>query len=155
MIVFIESGILGILANPNKQGEVIECEEWLYSLLSKGIYVLNSELCDYEIRRSLVLEAKKNPQINGIKNLDELRRMIAFLPITSALLKKASELWAEARIQGIPTADVKSLDVDIIICTQWILLTEEFPGRSIIIATTNVKHLSRFASARNWRNIKF
>ncbi|GAA6619253.1 type II toxin-antitoxin system VapC family toxin [Scytonema sp. NUACC26] len=154
MIVFIDSGILGILANPNKEGEVSECEEWLYGLLSKGIYVLTSELCDYEIRRSLVLEAKKNPQINGIKNLDELRGIITFLPITSTLLKEASVLWAEARIQGVPTADAKSLDVDIIICTQCILLTEEFPGRSIIIATTNIKHLSRFASARNWRNIK-
>lgn len=55
MIVFLDSGVLGILANPNKKGEANDCEEWLYSLLSKGVYVLTSELCNYEVRRSLVL----------------------------------------------------------------------------------------------------
>lgn len=70
------------------------------------------------------------------------------------MLKEAATLWAEARSQGIPTADEKSLDVDIILCAQWKLLTQEFSGRSIIIATTNVKHLNRFAIAEDWRNIK-
>lgn len=154
MIVFIDSGVLGILANPNKQGEASDCEEWLYGLMSKGVYVLTSDLCDYEIRRSLVLEAKKKPSINGIESLNELQEIITFLPITSALLKEAATLWAFARSQGIPTADEKSLDVDIILCAQWKLLTEEFPGRSIVIATTNLKHLSRFAAAKAWRNIK-
>lgn len=55
----------------------------------------------------------------------------------------------------MPTADDKTLDVDIIICTQWQMLQEEFPSRYIVIATTNVKHLSRFASAQTWREIKF
>lgn len=154
MIVFLDSGVLGILANPNKEGEASDCEEWLYGLLSKGVYVLTSDLCDYEVRRGLVLEAKKKPNINGIESLDELQKIITFLPITSAQLRKAATLWAEARSQGIPTADEKSPDVDIILCAQWKLLKEEFPGRSIVIATTNVKHLSRFAVAEAWRNIK-
>ncbi len=29
MIVFIDSGVLGILANPNKFGEAYDCEQWL------------------------------------------------------------------------------------------------------------------------------
>jgi pentatricopeptide repeat protein len=37
MIIFIDSGVLGVLANPRKIGEVHDCEEWLYRLLSRGI----------------------------------------------------------------------------------------------------------------------
>jgi predicted nucleic acid-binding protein len=153
MIVFIDSGVLGILANPRKTGEVSDCEEWLYRLIARGIYVCSSELCDYEIRRSLILTYQKQPQLTGIQNLDELREIITFLPITTELLKKASVLWATARSQGMPTADNKSLDIDMIICSHWQMLQAEFPGRYIAIATTNVKHLSRFTEAKNWRYI--
>ncbi len=51
MIVFIDSGVLGILANPNKNDEVIGCKEWLYRLLSQGVYVCSSEICDFEVTR--------------------------------------------------------------------------------------------------------
>jgi hypothetical protein len=155
MIVFIDSGVLGILANPNKFGEAYDCEQWLYSLLSQGVYICSSEICDFEVRRSLVLALQKKTELNSIQTLDELREIIDFLPISSALLRQAAYLWASARSQGIPTADDKSLDVDIIICTQWRILKEEFPGRYIVIATTNVKHLSRFAEAKVWRDINF
>ncbi len=33
------------------------------------------------------------------------------------------------------------------------MLEEEFPARYIVIATTNVKHLSRFSEAKTWRDI--
>ncbi|MBW4475832.1 MAG: hypothetical protein KME54_02900 [Tolypothrix brevis GSE-NOS-MK-07-07A] len=79
MIVFIDSGVLGILANPNKFGEANDCEQWLYRLLSQGVYVCSSELCDYEVRRSLVLASQKKPELNSIQNLDELREIICFL----------------------------------------------------------------------------
>lgn len=154
MIVFIDSGVLGILTNPHKTDEAIDCEEWFYRLLARGIYVCSSELCDYEIRRSLILTSHKKTRPPSIHSLDELREIIPFLPITSELLKKASILWADARSQGIPTADHKSLDIDIIICSHWQMLKEEFPARYIVIATTNVKHLSRFTEAKTWRNIE-
>jgi hypothetical protein len=155
MIVFIDSGVLGLLGNPNKSGEAYDCEQWLYSLLSQGVYICSSEICDFEVRRSLVLASQKNTEINSIQNLDELREIIDFLPISSALLKQAAYLWASARSQGIPTADDKSLDADMIICTQWQMLKAEFPGRYIVIATTNVKHLSRFSESKVWRDINF
>ncbi len=153
MIVFIDSSILGILANPNKIGEANKCREWLYSLLAKGVYVCSSIICDFEVRRSLILESHRKPHLASIQNLDQLQEIISFLPVTSELLKEASNLWAYAREQGIPTADSNSLDIDIIICSHWQQLKEEFPGRYIVIATTNVKHLSRFAEAKTWINI--
>ncbi|MGL5831907.1 MAG: hypothetical protein ACRC1Z_01595 [Waterburya sp.] len=70
-------------------------------------------------------------------------------------MKKAASLWAEARLEGIPTADDKSLDADIIICAQYKILEQEYPGRYIVIATTNVKHLSRFTEAKEWQEIGF
>ncbi|MGH1394905.1 MAG: hypothetical protein ACRAVC_12885 [Trichormus sp.] len=39
MIVFIDSSVLGILANPNRIGEASDCREWLYKLLSRSAYV--------------------------------------------------------------------------------------------------------------------
>ncbi len=153
MIVFIDSGVLGILANPNRVGEVRDCREWLYRLLAKGIYVCSSQICDFEVRRSMILESQIKPSLNHIPNLDQLQEIISFLPITSELLKIASVLWATARSQGLPTADNKSLDIDMIICSHWRILQEEFPGRYVAIATTNVKHLSRFTEAKRWRDI--
>ncbi len=44
MIVFLDSGVLGILANPNKIGEASDCEQWLLSLLSKGVSILTSDI---------------------------------------------------------------------------------------------------------------
>ena len=122
-------------------------------MLSRGIYVVTSDICDYEVRRSLILESKKKPNINSIESLDELKNIVTFLPLTSQAMLEAAELWAKARNQGIPTAGEKSLDVDVIICAQWQILTEEYPGRYIVIATTNVKHISYFAETKLWQDI--
>lgn len=40
MIVFIDSGVLGLLANPNKLGEASDCEQWLYRLFSQVLNIL-------------------------------------------------------------------------------------------------------------------
>ncbi|AFZ35350.1 hypothetical protein Sta7437_1792 [Stanieria cyanosphaera PCC 7437] len=101
------------------------------------------------------MESQKKSNINSIESLDELKNIVTFLPLTSEVLSKAAELWATATTQEIPTADEKSLDVDIIICTQWQLLTEKYPGRYIAVATTNVKHLSYFTEAKQWQDKVF
>jgi predicted nucleic acid-binding protein len=155
MIVFIDSGILGKLCNPNSSAEVDAIRDWLYSLLAKGIFVVSSDICDYEVRRSLILESLRQPNINSIQDLNDLQDLITFLPLTNEVIKEAANLWAEARIQGMPTADEKSLDADVIICAQYKLLAEQYPGRYVVIATTNVSHLSRFSEAKEWQEIEF
>ena len=155
MIVFIDSGLLGKLCNPNSSAEVDAIRDWLYSLLAKGIFVVSNHICDYEVRRSLVLESLRKPNINSIQDLNNLQDLITFLPLSSEVMKEAANIWAEARIQGMPTADDLSLDVDVIICAQYKLLAEEYPGRYIVIATTNVGHLSRFSEAKEWLDIDF
>lgn len=153
MIVFLDTGVLGLVSSPSNKGDAKECKEWFYRLLARGIYVITSDICEYEVRRSLILASFINTIVQGIENLDELQQVIDFLPLTKDVMKKAAILWAEARSQGISTADEKNIDADIIIAAQWQLLTEEFPGRYIVIATTNVKHLKRFTEAKSWKDI--
>ena len=59
---------------------------------------------------------------------------------------KAAELWAQARNQGRPTADMKALDCDVILAAQALAVNG-------IVATENVGHLSLFVEAKDWREI--
>jgi hypothetical protein len=107
------------------------------------------------VRRSLILESLRKPNIDSIQELDDLENYLTFLPLTNEVMKEAAGIWAKARIQGMPTADEKSLDADVIICAHYQLLAKEYPGRYVVIATTNVSHLSRFAEAKEWLDINF
>jgi hypothetical protein len=64
----------------------------------------------------------------------------------------AAQFWAEARKTGKPTADHNALDADMILAAQAKL--EEINGNQVIVATTNVKHLSLFVDAREWQSIE-
>ena len=155
MIIFIDSGVLGVLSSSQKTDTVSQCQQWFYQLLARGIYVTSSELCDYEVRRSLLLNKLKNPlATQSLNNLDELQEIIEFFPLTNPVMKQAAQLWAETRRQGLPTADVENIDVDVIIGATCQLLQQEYPGQRLIVATTNVKHLARFAEAITWQEIK-
>ena len=141
MIVFIDSGVLGLLTHPKKAGKPADCEDWLYSLLSKGVYVVSSDICDYEVRRSLLLESVKKNSFNSLDNLD------------TEVMLAASQIWVETRKIGKQTADNYNIDVDIIILAHWQLLKKQYPSRYLVIATTNVKHFQGFAEALNWQDI--
>ncbi|MBE9129735.1 MULTISPECIES: type II toxin-antitoxin system VapC family toxin [unclassified Coleofasciculus] len=157
MIVILDSGVLGLLASPiqdaseEEENEIYQCTEWLYSLLSKSVYVVTSEISDYEVRRELI-----RIKSDGIGLLDNLRDVIDFLPLTKEVMKKAAEFWADARQNHIPTADDKNIDADMIISAQWSLLSEKYPGRTVLIATKNIRHLKLFAqeNAQDWMNIR-
>jgi predicted nucleic acid-binding protein len=153
-IVFLDSGIIGLITSPRKQGQALACEQWMLGLLARGVNIVSSEICDYEVRRNLILEANLSKKVDNLGNLDELDELITFLPITKAALRTAAQLWAEARLNGMPTADNLTLDADVIICAQWRLISGQYPGQLCIIATTNIKHISRFAIAEEWQNIR-
>jgi hypothetical protein len=155
MIVFLDSGVIGLLSNPNKRDRAIACEDWLYGLFAKGVYVVSSDICDYEVRRNLVLESMRSEKrLQPLTSLDELHDFIDFLPVTSNVLVAASDIWATSRLQGQAMSNGASIDVDAIICAHWELLKEEFPSRYVVVATTNVRHLSRFTEAFEWQSIQ-
>lgn len=157
MIVILDSGVLGLLASPiqeaseEEENEIDQCTEWLYYLLSKGVYVVTSEISDYEVRRELI-----RIKSDGLATLNDLRTVIDFLPLTTEVIQKAAEFWADARQKHIPTADDKNIDADMIISAHWNILSEVFPGRAVLIATKNIRHLKIFAqeNAQEWINIK-
>jgi hypothetical protein len=68
------------------------------------------------------------------------------------MMIKAAEFWATARNAGKPTAPKEALDADVILAAQATLSSR--PGEILIIATTNVGHLVRFAAAKHWQDIK-
>ena len=105
------------------------------------------EVIDYELRRELLRAGK----VKGLTELEGLKSVFDYLPITTEVMLRAAELWANSRRAGLPTGDPKKLDIDVILAAQ--ALTLRVPVADIVIATTNVAHLSRFVSAELWTDI--
>lgn len=148
MIIALDTSIIGIVTNPKSSPNSFACTAWLKTKLADGDALFFPEICDYEIRRELI-RAKKLP---GLARLDALKKSLNYLPITTESMLKASEFWAIARQTGKPTAPDLSLDGDMILCAQ-IFILEKSLGENAIIATTNIKHLTLFSDAREWKNI--
>jgi len=148
-VIFLDSGPLGMVTNPKTSStEVQECKVWLNSLMRRGEIIILPEIADYEVRRELIRAGK----LAGIKRLDELKSQIPYRPLTTEVMLLAAQLWADARKRGKPTAEANALDGDVILAAQAIL--EANQGHEVIIATTNVGHLSQFIDAREWRLIE-
>jgi len=141
----LDSGTLGLITNPMLSTESEACAHWLQTHFTSGSRTIIPEIADYEVRREL-LRANKT---KGITRLDELGKLIEYFPITTAAMRQAAKLWAEARQQGQPTAGDKTIDGDMILVAQAITLGVP----DIVIATTNVGHLSRFIAAELWQNV--
>lgn len=143
-IVLLDSSPLGLLSHPRKHPEI---KAWVQALLTAGFVVRVPEIADYEIRRELLRAGKTA----GVQRLNVLKSMLGYVPITTETMLKAAELWAQARQQGQPTADDRALDGDVILAAQALEIRDL--GYEVVIATSNVKHLSRFVAAQNWEEI--
>jgi predicted nucleic acid-binding protein len=153
MIILIDSGILGQLTSPKFAADTGAFKKWFdLSLIRTNVF--SSKICDYEIRRGLLLAQKQGLTADGLSNLDEFHQVIDFLPVTETILDLAADIWATARSEGQPTAGDRNLDADMIICATWQDLATRYPGQEVFIATTNVRHLSRFATAVRWEDLR-
>jgi predicted nucleic acid-binding protein len=146
-IILLDSTPVGLITNPKATPLAIECQQWLNSLLDRQYHVVLPEIIDYEVRREL-LRANK---INSLRRLNTLKSELTYLPITTEVMLKAAEMWAQVRQQGKPTADNQALDGDVILAAQALLLARQ--KFSYTIATSNIKHLQLFAEAKNWQEI--
>ena len=144
-VITLDAGPLGLVTNPKLSPESEACTQWLQTHITSGSRVIIPEIADYEVRRELLRASKTK----GISRLDDLAKWIEYLPITTVAMHQAAKLWAEARQQGQPTAGDKTIDGDMILVAQAITLGVP----DIVIATTNVGHLSRFITAELWQNI--
>ena len=113
----------------------------------RGVAVYVPEIADYELRRELL----RMGSAASIRRLEDLKTRLHYAPITTDAMRKAAEFWAAARNAGRPTSDGKALDADAILAAQSTLVAGL--GDQIIVATTNVGHLSLFVNACTWRGI--
>ena len=145
-VVLLDAGPLGLVTNPRRSLQSVACTRWLQSLVAGGTRVYLPEIADYEVRREL-LRANKGP---GLARLDALARLVEYLPLSTTAMRQAAVYWAQARQQGQPTAGDKMLDADVILAAQATTLGVA----DLVIATTNVGHLSRFVTAALWQSIR-
>ena len=115
---------------------------WFKGLLKKEVQFVIPEIADYELRRNLLLEGLAE----SVNRLDELKQLMRYLALTTEQMRKASELWAFARKSGMPTADDKALDGDVILAAQALSIGG-------VVATENVGHLARYCEAKHWKDI--
>lgn len=143
--VLLDAGPLGLVTNPRRSPQSAACAAWLQSLVTAGVRVVIPEIADYEVRREL-LRARKTA---GIERLDALAGLLEYLPITTPAMRQAAAFWATARQQGQPTAGDQTIDGDMILAAQGLAIG----AAGVVIATTNVGHLSRFVTAKPWQDI--
>jgi predicted nucleic acid-binding protein len=145
-VLFLDSGPLGLITQPQRSQEVIAVTDWLKDCLRAGARVLVPAIIYYEIKREL-LRANK---VIGIARLDAFVNAVPdrYVPLTDDALRFAAELWAQSRRVGRPTADATALDIDVLLAAQALRL-----GSSALVATTNPKHLSQFVQALPWTDI--
>ena len=145
--IVLDSAPLSALCLPARGPQLTAIVNWSQACLGAGHSIYVPEIVDYELRRELMRAGKSA----SIAELDGLKNALVYVPLTTACMLRAAELWALARNSGIPTADPKRLDIDVILAAQ--ALTISVPHADIVVATSNVGHLSRFVNAQEWSSI--
>jgi predicted nucleic acid-binding protein len=148
----LDTGPLGIATKPDDRPDTVACLAWLDRLIAADWSVILPEIADYELRRQLLL----NGNHAGIRRLDLFGQAVRFEWINRLTLRLAARFWADLRREGRPTADPHALDGDCILAAQASLIAEHYDSEQVVVATTNVGHLGRFAGidARQWNRIE-
>jgi hypothetical protein len=146
-LVFLDTGAVGMVANPGSKPRNVQCRQWTRDLLAAGVRVFIPEIRDYEVRRKLI----HTGATSGIARLDRLKIGFDYVPITTDMMLLAADLWAQARSRGLPTASDVALDGDVILAAQALLSAGE--KDVVTVATDNVGHLAQFVDAQPWENI--
>ncbi len=103
--ILLDSSPLGILTNPSGSAEVVAINQWARACFVAGHRLYIPEVIDYELRRELLRAGKSS----GLALLDGLTTLCDYLPITTAAMLRAADLWAYSRQHGIATGDPKNL----------------------------------------------
>jgi predicted nucleic acid-binding protein len=140
----LDSGPLSLLTHPKP---LAEFTAWFNSRMLSDDVIMIPEIADYEVRREL-LRARK---LHSVARLDTLYATVPYLPLTTADYRLAAQFWADARNAGVPTADSKALDADVILAAQATNLRSEF--YEPVVVTTNLAHLARFVPASEWQSL--
>jgi hypothetical protein len=150
MIILPDSGPLGLLTHSRfTDPPAKKCNDWAASVVQSGHRLVLPRIIDYELRREL----NRLGNVTSIARLDMLEDLAEMMEVDAPVLLVASHYWADARKMGVPTADRQHLDIDMILVGHASVMAQRFPSEKVVIATTNVRHLRRFADAREWATI--
>jgi predicted nucleic acid-binding protein len=147
-VVLLDTGPLGLVTHPNATAKNAQAAKWLRDLLTAGVAVRVPEICDYELRRELLRAGKAR----SVAVLDRYKATLGYLPLTTDAMLRAAAFWSTARREGKPTAPDLALDADAILAGQAATLAAGAED-DVVVATTNVGHLSRFVPAEEWQTI--
>jgi hypothetical protein len=155
-IIVLDTGYVGLACDkPKPSSEGDNFRVWMIQESFRGTIIIIPEIADYETRRSLILNRawESIARLDALYDGSVLAKQIQYVPINSAAMRRAAALWAEARRSGIQTSDDKALDGDVILAAQAKGYCSD--ADDWMIATTNVRHISRYVQhrAQTWRSI--
>lgn len=136
--VMLDASVLGQVAHPKIK---LDISNWLDALLLSGVPVIHPEISDYEVRRELIRARK----IASIARLDYLKVRLIYQPLSTNTILFASQLWADARNRGKPTAANNRLDADVILAAQAL-------ESSATLISDNIAHLIQFVPTIRWQD---
>jgi predicted nucleic acid-binding protein len=146
--LLLDTTVLTRLCHPIKE-ENQAVGQWLTSVLSSNegqLVVCIPEISDYEARRGLLHVALRSDRLmtRSLERLDQLRKLLTYLPLTTPAMRRAALLWAQARKEGRPTGG--ALDGDAILAAQAL----EIHGA---VVTENVRHFGRVVATYRWQEV--
>ena len=154
-MIVLDSTPLSLAAGRPSSPRSRDCRAWLSELVLAGFRIVVPEICDYEVRRKLLHTSIRNgmPSPAAIQRLNDMAVRHLYLPITTDAMRLAAGFWAVLQATGQRTASDTSLDADAILAAQAALAGG--PGDIVTVATSNVRHLTRFpgVDAREWASI--
>jgi predicted nucleic acid-binding protein len=147
--VLLDSGPLSLAVCRRGTKDVDGLRDRLAELEMAGVSVLIPAVIDYEVRRELV----RVRATAKLKNLADMQRRFLILPVSGAAWFRAAEFWALSRRMGVPTGPDAGLEADAILAG--CAATVGRPGDEVLIASSNVRHWSRFPGidAREWTSL--
>src|SRR5579871_3652758 len=92
-----------------------QCRQWVDACEEKGHTILVPAICYYEALRELE-QRRATGQSERLK--DYCLLPTRFIPLTTAHLETAAQLWGRVRREGRPTAAYDALDADVILAAQ-------------------------------------
>ena len=143
-IVVLDTGTLGMATHPSPNAEF---SKWFKSVLKAKIEVCVPEICDYELRRELI----RIDSTDSLSKLDALNMALGYLPIDTAVMRLAAQFWAKLRAEGPRPGNDLGIDGDVILAAQTKQLEDS--GFKPVIATDNVRHLTKLTTAKSWKNL--
>lgn len=128
---------------------------WLLPLQRAGVRIAVPATADYENRRKLTHLAQSTDPIRArnaeesIRRLDQFITVVSYLPVGRLTVGRASVHWSQSKLRNLVTAPDHDINFDLLICAA----ANEENGGASIIATSNPRHLPRFAKAKVWEQI--